>query len=704
MTVLVMGGTRFIGAELVGLLRDAGHDVTVIALEPPPQATRHLQFIQADRNDAPELARQLQGRRFDLVFDNIAFDAPHVQGLLRALDGRFGRYVLTSSVDIYPMGPPQQWREEDALLEPSSTEGAPAAERYLRGKRACENALRASGVPYAIVRPAMVTGVGDPVPPRPKHWPALGPACGRSMLLPSRLLDGGPVLLPQSDRRLFQLAWVQDVARALLAAASHPAALQRAFNVAGDELWTHESLLRALAQSCGIDVAVVRCTDAQLAEAGLSEYELPYGHSPRCSLASNEGLKGLGWQPTPPALWLPGLLEAARAPDRRPFLQMRARELSLGRRLLGLRHSDHAPPTVVRTAAPRPAAERHPGSIGVGTHRGLANRAADEEYLAALGLALSSGIDLIDTAINYRAMRSERVVGRAVRGHVASGRPRESVFVVSKGGYVPHDGADRRPAAAWIEEELVRPGLLSPVEATQRHTIRAGWIAESLRRSLANLDVGMLDAYLVHNPELARARLGSAFWPELTRTFAVLEDAVAQGHILSYGLALWRAARTPAQDVEGICLDTAIRCAEVAAAGGPHHFKVVEMPLNVMNLHALQTPTQLSGGRHGSLLSAARAHGLHVLTSASIAGGAELTERARLRLPSLDADADDRARALQFTRSVPGVGTALVGMRQPAHVRVALQVLRHPRTDPAEMQSLIARGALAPQPPRAVEA
>ena len=34
-------------------------------------------------------------------------------------------------------------------------------------------------------------------------------------------------------------------------------------------------------------------------------------------------------------------------------------------------------------------------------------------------------------------------------------------------------------------------------------------------------------------------------------------------------------------------------------------------------------------------------------------------------LPGLETDAQ---RALQFVRSTPGVGTALVGMKQPAHV------------------------------------
>ena len=44
---------------------------------------------------------------------------------------------------------------------------------------------------------------------------------------------------------------------------------------------------------------------------------------------------------------------------------------------------------------------------------------------------------MIDTAINYRYMKSERVIGAALR---ALNIPREQLFISSKSGYIPADG------------------------------------------------------------------------------------------------------------------------------------------------------------------------------------------------------------------------------------------------------------------------
>ncbi len=68
------------------------------------------------------------------------------------------------------------------------------------------------------------------------------------------------------------------------------------------------------------------------------------------------------------------------------------------------------------------------------------------------------------------------------------------------------------------------------------------------------------------------------------------------------------------------------------------------------------------------LMEAARRLDIYVMTSASIYQGQlarNLPPIIAEFLPGLETDAQ---RALQFVRSTPGVGTALVGMKQPAHV------------------------------------
>ena len=55
-------------------------------------------------------------------------------------------------------------------------------------------------------------------------------------------------------------------------------------------------------------------------------------------------------------------------------------------------------------------------SIGLGTYLGEPAAAIDAAYQAAVGQALVSGCNHIDTAVNYRYQRSERAIGAALAG------------------------------------------------------------------------------------------------------------------------------------------------------------------------------------------------------------------------------------------------------------------------------------------------
>src|SRR5215831_21253916 len=67
-------------------------------------------------------------------------------------------------------------------------------------------------------------------------------------------------------------------------------------------------------------------------------------------------------------------------------------------------------------------------SIGLGIYLGDNTDADDVAYAAAIRKAVISGINVVDTAINYRAQRSERAVGAAIHALLASGAaPREQL-------------------------------------------------------------------------------------------------------------------------------------------------------------------------------------------------------------------------------------------------------------------------------------
>ena len=63
-------------------------------------------------------------------------------------------------------------------------------------------------------------------------------------------------------------------------------------------------------------------------------------------------------------------------------------------------------------------------SIGIGTYLGEPDEETDRAYEASVRAAILGGINLIDTAVNYRLQRSERAIGNAIRALVAGGQIR----------------------------------------------------------------------------------------------------------------------------------------------------------------------------------------------------------------------------------------------------------------------------------------
>src|SRR4051812_23819420 len=60
-------------------------------------------------------------------------------------------------------------------------------------------------------------------------------------------------------------------------------------------------------------------------------------------------------------------------------------------------------------------------SIGIGSYLGNSDDATDHLYEETLKEALRTGINVVDTAINYRSQRSERCFGRALAEIIKSG-------------------------------------------------------------------------------------------------------------------------------------------------------------------------------------------------------------------------------------------------------------------------------------------
>jgi aryl-alcohol dehydrogenase-like predicted oxidoreductase len=317
--------------------------------------------------------------------------------------------------------------------------------------------------------------------------------------------------------------------------------------------------------------------------------------------------------------------------------------------------------------------ENRLSSIGIGTYLGECDDADDARYERAIRAAVTSGINVIDSAINYRCQRSERAAGRAIAALEKDGVvTREELLICTKGGYIPLDGeapASREEYQAMVAREYLDRGLMTADDVVAGgHCLAPPFLADQIARSRANLGVETIDIYYLHNPEQQRSVINAAAFRErLTRAFEALETRAAAGDIAVYGCATWNGLRAAREARDHLSLEDLINIAH-SVAGRGHHFRAIQLPISLAMSEAVRVPNQRVRGHDVTVLQAASELGLSVFASASLMQSKlaqDLPPAVRDALPHLETDAQ---RAIAFVRDMPGVTTALVGMREPAHV------------------------------------
>ncbi len=317
-------------------------------------------------------------------------------------------------------------------------------------------------------------------------------------------------------------------------------------------------------------------------------------------------------------------------------------------------------------------------SIGIGTYLGQPSPQSDADYTAAVKHALTSGINVVDTASNYRFQRSERAIGQALTELLETRSiARDEIVVCTKGGYIPFDSEYPRDPNRYIRETVIEAGLAAAEDIIDGHCLAPRFIRAQLEQSLRNLNVSHLDVYYVHNPESQLESIGrTAFRDRLRRTFAVLEEAVEEGLITHYGTATWNGYRVPPGATEYLSLEDVLSLAR-DVSGLTHHCRFIQLPFNLAMLEAMTARNQRAADEVMSILEAAERYGITVVCSASLLQGrllGQLPDGLRDQFEGLTTDAQ---RCLQFVRSTPGVTTALCGMGRARHVTENLLIAQH---------------------------
>ena len=313
-------------------------------------------------------------------------------------------------------------------------------------------------------------------------------------------------------------------------------------------------------------------------------------------------------------------------------------------------------------------------SLGIGTYLGDNTEADDAAYEDSVRAAIQSGVNVIDTAINYRCQRSERAIGAALQRTFAAGdATREELVICTKGGYVPLDRtppATREEYQAYLKREFLDTQVLHADDLVGGgHSLAPRFLRYCIAKSRQNLGLRTIDVYYVHNPEQQLASVShDELLVRLRAAFGVLEEAASRGEIGVYGIATWDALRSPRGEKGALELEAVVGVAREVGGDG-HHLRAVQLPINLAMLEGVREDTQPVANKLVSAVAAAEGLGLTVFGSATL-----MQSRLAANLPPSLAEhfpwcVTDAQRALAFARSLPGVTTSLIGMRSAEHVR-----------------------------------
>jgi len=242
----VTGGTGFVGAHLVQTLLQRGAEVRCLVRNPAKALAlgwRDVRLVRGDLEDAAALAEGCAGA--ELVF--------HVAGRISARDLRdfmsANRDGTANVLEAASLQPPQRFVLVSSLAAGGpTTPGHPIDEArrpapvtpYGQSKLAAETLVRAMPFPWTIVRPPAVYGERD-----------------REVLKVFKLARRGVVPVFGDGSQELSVIYAGDLAGALVAAATSPAAARKVYYAAHPTVTTSRDLVRAVGRAVGRDPRIV---------------------------------------------------------------------------------------------------------------------------------------------------------------------------------------------------------------------------------------------------------------------------------------------------------------------------------------------------------------------------------------------------------------------------------------------------------------
>lgn len=327
-------------------------------------------------------------------------------------------------------------------------------------------------------------------------------------------------------------------------------------------------------------------------------------------------------------------------------------------------------------------------NVGIGTYLGEANEKTDELVKNAVKQSILSGVNVIDTAINYRSQKAERSVGKAISELIKEGRiSRDQIFISTKNGYLTNDADVKQEFWEYVKNEYTQKGVIKEGDVTSGyHCMTTTYLNDQLERSLKNLGLDCIDLIYLHNAVEGQIKDISKekFLENLKSVFELYEQKRKEGKIKFYGMATWECFRVSSDNLQYLSLQNIVELAK-NVGGENHGFRFIQLPYNMYYDQALLAKNQTFDGKSLSILESAIKLNIGVFTSVPLMQGRLLAPGA---MPEFN-DLKPSLRALQFIRSSPGVLAPLVGHKLPEHVSENLEIMKIPPIPEDEFFTLV---------------
>jgi nucleoside-diphosphate-sugar epimerase len=242
MKVLFIGGTGVISSACSSLAIERGFELFLLnrgdSIRPAPVSAL---VLKADIRDRNSIRSAIDGHRFDVVVDWIAFTPDQIESDLELFRDRTDQFIFISSASVYKKHPTN-------LPITESTPLANAFWQYSRDKIACEERLigayREEQFPITIVRPSHT------------YDRTMLPLKGRYTVV-NRMRKGKKVIVHGDGTALWVLTHNADFAKGFVGLLGNSRAIGEAFQITSDNLLTWNQIYELVARAASTTADII---------------------------------------------------------------------------------------------------------------------------------------------------------------------------------------------------------------------------------------------------------------------------------------------------------------------------------------------------------------------------------------------------------------------------------------------------------------